>query len=730
MTARASATSRDASVLVRLARWCVGHPWPVVAAWMMALGLAWGAMTTFGEGFDDTVDLPGSQAVAGLDAAAPGSAQAEGGRASGTIVLHAPETGMQAHRAAVADAIGALAALDGVADVSDPFRSPGAVSPDGSTALVAVHLSPEADLASTAALVQDTMAGLERDGVQVEYGGRLGTLLDGSAGHRQAEAIGLAAALVVLLLAFGSVLGALLPIVVAAAAVALGLLLLTTATAVAAFGSASPTLASMIGLGTGIDYALFLVTRHRQHLLDGVSPSDAVVRSVRTTGHAVLVGAATVALALFALRLSGVTFVGNLGLAAGFTVTTSALAALTLVPAALGIAGRRLDRWSIRPPVAEPDAARSGWARYARHVTARPWPFFLAGLGVLAAMTYPLVDLDTGPLDDGSAPQGSTIREAHDLIAREFGPGHDGQLTVVVDTGDLPGGEAADAVAEVADAVADTPGVATVSPFRPVDGTSTWVAVVQPTTAPSDQATEDLFLSLRDDVVPQAAREAGMSPTTFVTGHLAVRLEFGELVTSRLPVLVGVVLLGAFVMLMTAFRSPVVALKAAILNLLSIGAAYGVLVAVFQWQWGSEALGVDQAVPIEAHVPMIMFVVVFGLSMDYEVFLLSRVREAWDRTGDTARSVAEGLAGTGRVIGAAALIMISVFLAFSLDDDLTVKMLAVGLAVSVVVDATVVRLVLVPAAMAALGRANWWTPRWLDRLLPDRASTHSSAAAS
>lgn len=690
----------------------ITRPRTTIVVWLLTLVALLGLARTVGGSFEDQMDPPDGQASTGAALLDSGAAD---DNLTSRVVLHTDDGALEDRRADIEAGLSRLADVEHVVSVADPFAAPaGSISADGSTTVVAVRFD-ESPRSLGEPLVEDVdaaLSDLRADGIDVEYAGLLGRQADhDGGGHRTAELIGLGAALVLLLLTFGSVLAAFLPLLTAVVSVGAGLALLTLAASAATFGTTSPTLATMIGLGTGIDYALFLVTRGRQHLLDGDPPAVAARRALRASGHAVLVAAGTVSVALLGLYASGVTFVGQLGLAAVFTVATAALGAVTVVPAVLALAGRRIDRLAVRRPVAEPAADGRGWFRYAGLVSRRPWPFLTAGLVLLAVLAAPLLDLRLGHVDAGADPQGSTTRAAYDLVASEFGPGVNGTFTLVAHDADP------DELAALHDTVSGEDGVASVTPFAPTSDPTVQVATITPTTGPMDGATGDLHDRLTSDVAEVAA---GSEASAYLTGSTAAQIEFGDSVVSRLPVIIGVVVAASFVLLLVSFRSLVLAVKAAVLNLLSIGAAYGVVVAVFQWGWGASLLGLEESVPIESYVPMMMFAIVFGLSMDYEVFLLSRVREAWLRTGDTSASVAEGLAATARVISCAALIMVSVFLAFATNDDIVVKMLAVGLAVSVAVDATVVRLMLVPAAMAVLGRANWWIPAWLDRVLPGR----------
>jgi RND superfamily putative drug exporter len=668
--------------------------------------------------YSDEIDLPDGDATRGAELLeAAGSSEDD---FSSQVVFHTEDGTVAEHqdeiRAALAEAA-ALPQMTGAGDPFDPAAGTGAVSADGTVAYATLSYEDQ-----SRTLSEDTLAGIEAAfepladvGVEVDYGATLGTAIADEGPHRTAELVGIAVALVVLLVSFGSVIAALLPLATAILAAVVGLGVLGLLTAVLAFASQSPILATMIGLGVGIDYALFLITRYRQDLMDGIAPVDAAGRAVGSSGHSVLVAAGTVAVSLLGLYASGISFIGQLGLAAVLTVVTAAAGALTLVPATLGLVGRGIDRWRLGTAKAEPRGTSTVWYRYSRWVSRNPWKVAGGATAFLLLLAAPVLDIRLGHVYPAADPVGSTTREAYDLLADGFGPGVNGRLTVVVDTADVAGADVATVTAAVDDALAGTEGIASATPLRPVDDT-TLVTTVVPTTGPDDPATTDLLHSLSRDVLPSTVEGTGAE--TFITGQVTVFTEFADLTTERLPVVIALVVIAAFLLLTATFRSVIVALKAAVLNLISIGAAYGILVAVFQWGWGASLVGVDQPVPIESFVPLLMFAVVFGLSMDYEVFLLSRVKEAWNGSRDNTASVAEGLAATARVITAAALIMISVFSAFVVEDDVVIKMLAVGLAVSVLIDATVVRLLLVPATMTLLGDRNWWIPRWLDRVLP------------
>jgi RND superfamily putative drug exporter len=627
---------------------------------------------------------------------------------------------------AIAATQGRLERLKDTTGVTGP-ATPGAgalfVSPSKTIAFAQVQYSRDADQlpASTFTELQAATAPAKEAGLQVEFGD---AVADQFAQQKteNVELIGLGVAVVILLLAFGSVIAMGLPIGTALGALAVGVSGIYLLAAVTPVGSVTPTLATMIGLGVGIDYSLFILTRHRQNLAQGMSVLDSIALANATAGQAVLFAGGTVVIAICAIAVAGIPYVTVLGLVTAGVVLVMMTAAVTLIPALLALAGTHINRAAVPRPRRHAGqhaphhrlsgAASPGWERWARFVSRHRWPAVLLSLAVLLTLAVPLLSMRLGQIDDGSAPRNTTQRKAYDLIAKGFGPGVNGPLLVVVQ---LPRAGDAATVNAIAGAVGRVPGLRVAPPQLSKSGTAAVIFTVPPS-APQSAATERLVDQLRTRVLPAATSGTGASAD--VGGATALFIDLSQRISSRLPLFIGLVLVLSFLLLMMVFRSVLVPLKAAVMNLLSIGAAFGVIVAVFQWGWLKGVIGLEETIPIVSYVPMMTFAILFGLSMDYEVFLLSRIREHYYETHDNLDSVVQGLAATARVITAAALIMISVFLGFVGSPEPTVKMFGVGLAVAVAVDATIVRLVLVPATMELLGDANWWLPTWLDRVLP------------
>jgi RND superfamily putative drug exporter len=682
------------------------HPWRTIATWALVLGAVFFLATSGGGAFVDDFSAPGSQSEQALQLLDESFPEAAAGSA---LVVFAVEDGgtLESHRADVEDVLRTAAADQNVASAADPFTA-GTVSDDGRIGYARLTLDqPAVDLDKGAFTpLTEAITTTDVTGLRVELGGDA-VFLKAPAESSPAEGIGILAALLVLLVVFGTVVAALVPIVLALVAVGTGLggvLLLAGTMDVSE--SAIP-VAAVVGLGVGIDYALFIVARYRENRAAGQDNQHALAGAMGSSGAAVVFAGGTVIIATAALAITGLGVLTSIGLSVAIVVLVAVAAAITLLPAVLGLLGDRIDNGRLpRRRHLVHRLEDSAWWSFAHRVAGRPWPYALGATLVLLALAAPAFWLQTAFPAAGDAPAATTYRQAYDLLDDGFGPGINGPLLVVVDL-DSAGAAAGDVPALVAD-IAASPHVASVTePQTSADG-GTVVFSALPTTGPADPATSATIADIRE-LLPDNVYVSGITAMTDdLNGHLG----------HTLPIFVGAVLAASFLLLMLVFRSIAIPLKAAVMNLLSIGGAYGVLVAVFQWGWGSSLIGLEGPTPITSLIMVLMFPILFGLSMDYEVFLLSRIREEFARTGDNAESVARGLAGTGRVISSAALIMIVVFLAFVASPVPSLKMLGLGLATAILIDATLVRMVLVPATMALLGRANWWLPGWLDRMLP------------
>ena len=704
--------------MASMARWCYRRRAWVLIGWLALLVVLGAGGRAAGSAYSDTLTLPGTGSTAALhleEQAFPGHAGDQD-----TIVWRASTGSVRAPavRAEITAMLARVAAAPGVASVISPYSARGAaqVSRDGQIAYATVVFDAQANSLPAAQVthVVHLAEAARAPGLQVDLGGQaVENALRPSVGI--SAAVGVVAAAVVLFIAFGSLLAMLLPLAVAIAGLVSGLMTVGLASHAVSIPSIGPTLGVLIGLGVGIDYALFIVTRHRTNLKAGMTPPDAAAGALNTSGRAVLFAGTTVCIALLGMLVLGVGYVSGLGIAAAITVLFTVAAATTLLPALLGFLGLRVlsrrERRRLAAGRRGHDGASTRWARLAAFMQRHPAPLAAAAAAVMVVLTIPVLSLRLGSSDAANDPAASTTHHAYQLLADGFGPGFNGPLQLAGTTS-----TPADAAAftRLADTLKTEPGIAAVSAAVPGHGAS--VISVTPATSPEAAATSTLIGHLRDAVIPAA--EHGTSLRVYVGGITATNGDFAAVIGHKLLIFIGVILALGFLLLLLAFRSLLIPAAAAVMNLLAAGASFGVLVAIFQYGWGLRLLGLGQAGPVESFLPVLMLAVLFGLSTDYEVFLVSRIREEWAATGDNHQAVRTGQASTGRVIIAAATIMICVFGAFILSGQQITGEFGIGLAAAVLLDAFILRTVLVPALMHLSGRANWWLPGWLDRLLP------------
>ncbi|MFJ2696716.1 MMPL family transporter [Streptomyces rochei] len=706
--------------MAALARWCVRRRLVTVLLWLLAFGGVAAAAGVAGSAYSNDYGVPGTDSDRASRLLASGFPGLDGD--SDTIVWHTPTDTVRATgvEQAMTRTLDRIADLPGVASVTNPYDDADAprISEDARTAYATVTFedaSQDIDPAQARAVV-DTAKAAGTDGLQVELGGGAVALTETPEGHL-AEAVGVAVAAVVLFLAFGSLAASLLPIATALVSVGTayaGITLLGHAMTVADF---APMLGTLIGLGVGIDYALFIVTRHRRGLKRGLTVAEAAENAVATTGRAVVFAGATVCIALLGMLILRLSFLNGVAVAASLTVVLTVAASVTLLPALLSYIGPRAlsrrERRRLAEHGPEPELPTGFAARWSAFVERHPKLLGALALVVITVLALPTLGLRLGTSDQGNDPQGSTTRQAYDLLAEGFGPGVNGPLTLVTEVG---GAEDRLALDNLDASLRTTEGVASVTPVSYDSAGDTAYLTVVPESSPQSPQTSELVERLRAEVLPRA--ETGTALDVHVGGVTAGYDDFADVIVGKLPLFVGVVVGLGCLLLLLAFRSIGIPVKAAAMNVAAVAASFGIVVAIFQWGWGSELLGLGSAGPIEPFLPVIMVSVLFGLSMDYQVFLVSRMYEEWLETGDNRRAVRVGLAETSRVINSAAVIMISVFLAFVLSGDRVIAMFGIALAAAVALDAFVLRTLLVPALMHLLGGANWWLPRRLDKLLP------------
>jgi RND superfamily putative drug exporter len=702
-----------------LARWCFQHKFRVLAVWLVTLFVLSALSASAGSGYTDSFKLPGTESTTALNLL--GDNFETESTDTNQVVFAAADVNDSATKAQITRTLDAIAAGPHIERVDSPFAKGAAarqVAKDGTVAFAEVHMDgeqPSIDVPLSAydKLLDNAEAG-RTDGLRVEVGGPGFQQSQQSQGG-PSEGIGFLAAAIVLALAFGSLFATLLPLLTAAISLGTALMVTGLIAHVINIATFSPLLATLIGLGVGIDYALFVISRHRNAIKAGRTPEEACVRALNTSGRAVLFAGATVIVALLGLLILGVDFLNGVAIASSITVLSVMAAAVTLMPAFLGMFGmkvlsrkerRRLEQEGPHDPKLD-----GRWPQWAAFVQRRPVPLAAGALVVMLLLATPALSLRLGSSDAGQDPESKTTRKAYDLLAKGFGPGFNGFLQIVAETpggaGDLP------KVARLAAALESTPGVASVT--KPVPSPNEKVALItaKPAYAPQAAATSRLIDTLRADVVPRAA--GGLE--VHVGGLTALFDDFSGVLTEKLPLFITVIVLLGCLLLMIAFRSILVPLTAAVMNLLAAGAAFGVVTAIFQKGFLAGPLGVGEG-PIEAFLPVMMLAILFGLSMDYQVFLVSRMHEEWVRTGDNAVAVRVGQSSTGRVITAAATIMVCVFGSFLLAGERVIAEFGIGLASAVLLDAFILRTILVPAVMHLIGERNWWLPKRLDRALP------------
>jgi putative drug exporter of the RND superfamily len=702
----------------KLARWCFRRRWIVLIGWLAGLVVISGLMSGVGDDYRDEFKLSGTDSFDAIHLLEKSAPSASGDQEQIVVAVKDGKLTDATNQARVEEMLKKVKTLPHVASVSSPFAdgNESQVSKDGRIAFANVTMDDDVvslPIDAGKDLVKGAQA-FATDGLQVEVGGQAieQSRQEGDSGLL----IGFAAAFVVLLLVFGSFLAAILPLLTAAFALGVGISVTGLLSNVITMASFSSQLSLLIGLGVGVDYALFIVTRYRQEVMRGATPEEAAVNALDTSGRAVLFAGITVCIALLGMFALGVSFLYGVATASAIVVAFTVLAALTLLPAFLSLFGRFVLTRKQRKAVAAGEFATDDesplWGRWSGMLEKRPALLALGAALVMLLLASPALSMRLGNSDAGNDPADTTTRKAYDLLAQGFGPGFNGPLQLVAEN--KSGAEGKAAFQRVVDAVGKAEGVVATSPPVTV-GKNIQLAQVYPAHSPQSEETNELVKRLRSDVVPPA--EQG-KVNVLIGGNTAIGIDFSKVLADKLPLFIGVVVLLSFLLLMAVFRSLVIPAMAAVMNLLSVVAAFGVVVAVFQKGWGASLIGVDSTGPIEAFLPVMVFAILFGLSMDYEVFLVSRIYEEWHKRGDNREAIKHGLAATGRTITAAAAIMVLVFGAFVLGGERVIKLFGIGLASAVFLDALIVRSVLVPGLMLLVGERNWWLPAWLERIVP------------
>jgi RND superfamily putative drug exporter len=700
------------------ASWITSHRKTVIGGWIVALVAIGFIAKAAGSDFSEEFSLPSSDSKDALDLLE----NRFPAQAGDTVqIVYKAEDGVEspAVEGKMEGVFKKVEALPHVSEVSSPYEKggAGAISDDGKIAYATAQFNVTTDKLNDGEVkkIMDAAQAASGNGLQVETGGQPAEEARGEEEEGFSEGVGILAAVVVLLISFGSVVAMGLPLLTALFALGVGVGVITLFTHVFNTAEFAPQLAFMIGLGVGVDYALFILTRFRNGLDEGLDKREAAVAAVDTAGRAVLFAGITVMISLMGMLLLGLPFLYGVATAAAVAVLFTMIAALTLLPALLSMVGGWVNR--LRLPFfgrgTRSIDENSWWFRWSGRIQRRPWiAAFISG-GLLIALCIPTLSLRLGTNDAGTDPAGTTTREAYDLLAEGFGPGFNGPFVIAAE---LPEKGNDEALQDLRTQLRSEEGVEEVTDVTLNPDKTVGVFQLYPTTSPQSADTTDLLDRIRGEVIPPVEEASGAQ--IHVGGINAIFEDFGNAIAGKLPLFIGVVVLLSALLLMIVFRSLLVPLKAVLMNLLSIGAAFGLIVAVFQWGWGASLIGVDATGPIISFFPIFLFSIVFGLSMDYEVFLMSRIHEEWERTGDASEAVHRGLALTGRVITAAAAIMVTVFAAFMLGEDRVIKLFGLGLASAVFIDAVIIRSVLVPAIMQLLGKRAWYFPDWLDRACP------------
>lgn len=700
--------------LVRWTKFSIRHKWAVLAVWLIGLIVLGAVASAFKGDYSTSFDIPGAESQTAIDLLGERFPSASGD--SATLVFQA-DAGINdpAIKQRIDTVLSTTATLPEVVSVASPYDNPSAISANGDLAYATVQYDKAANDVETDNVDQliDLVDSSGGDGLRIEAGGSIvGAAEQGDLGS--SELIGIGVAIVIMLIMFGSILATGLPIVTALIGVVIGTLAaMLFANVFTLSDEITSAFISMMGLGVGIDYALFIVNRYRDGLLHGQSVEDAAASAINTSGRAVMFAGTTVAIAMLGLIVIQIPFVTGMGVAGAGVVLASVLIASTLMPAILGVVGTRVLRYRI-PGLGRPAEGETGfWFRWVRFIQRFPGTIAIILVIAIGAVAVPYSDIQLGLADAGNGSESLHTRRAYDLLAEGFGPGFNGPLLLVVENENgLDSGQ----LSSIQSAVQNTPGVVAVTPPTLNQNGDTAILQVIPSTSPQDEKTADLVKDLRNNVLPSTVASSGTE--TFVAGNTASNIDVSDKISERMPLFFIVVIGLSLFLLAVVFRSVVLPLKAGLMNLLSIGGAYGALVIVFQWGWGKSLIGVSKDGPVESYLPMILFGIAFGLSMDYEVFLVSRIHEEYTHGREPKAAIYHGVGTTGKVVAAAGAIMVSVFLGFVLPDQRAIKEIGFGLGTAILIDAFLVRLILVPAVMTLLGRRAWYMPVWLDRVLP------------